>query len=113
MPARKKPEAPEASDLTGDCFEAALKFIQDPSVIEFPDDYRLVHGNVAVLRQDEAVNHAWIEENDVVYEVSNRQGTAYFKETYYKQYQVTNIRSYTVPEALELAFKHGHSGPWD
>ena len=45
--------------LVGDCFEAAVRFIQDPAVLEWSEDYYLVHGNAAALRQDEAINHAW------------------------------------------------------
>jgi len=98
---------------SGDCFEAAVKFIQDATVLEWPDDYHLVHGNVAALRQDEAVNHAWVEEGDVVHEVSNGHDLVFFGEAYYARHRVTNIRKYTVSEALRLCVEHGHSGPWD
>ncbi len=97
----------------GNCFEAAVKFVQDATVLEWPDDYRVVHGNVAALRQDEAVNHAWVEEGDVVHELSNGRNLAFFRHAYYERHQVTNIRKYTVSEALRLCVEHGHSGPWD
>lgn len=98
---------------SGDCFEAALKFLQQPGVTKWPDDYRLVHGNTAALRQDEAVNHAWVEEGDIVHEVSGGRDLVYSKVAYYKKHQITNVRRYTVLEALELAVKNGHWGPWD
>ena len=113
MPAPKKSKKRKASKPAGDCYEAAMNFILDPAVIEFPDDYRLVHGNVAALRQDEAVNHAWIEEGDVVHEISNGQNLAFHKESYYKHHQITNVRRYTAPEAIRLYVEHDHYGPWD
>lgn len=103
----------EKSTPYGDCFEAAAKFIQQPGVVDWPDDYRLVHGNVARLRQDEAVNHAWVEEGDIVHEVSGGRNLVFSKDEYYKRHQITNVRTYTVLEALEFAVEHGHWGPWD
>ena len=103
----------EMATPPGDCYEASVKFIQDPTVVEWPDDYRLVHGNVAKLNQAETVNHAWIEEGDVVHEVSNGRQLAFLKDDYYKKYKITNVRKYTVLEALELCARHGHFGPWD
>ena len=98
---------------TGDCFEAAMKFVSQPEVVDYPDDYRLVHGNVAKLRQNEAVNHAWVEEDEVVHEVSNGRDEVYLKKAYYEKHQITDARTYTVEEALFLLVRHGHWGPWD
>ena len=108
MTSKKKPPH------TGDCFEAALKFVRQPEIMDDPDDYRLVHGNVAKLRQNEAVNHAWVEEDDkVVHEVSNGRYHAYLKTVYYEKHKITNVRKYTPEEALCLMIRHGHFGPWD
>jgi hypothetical protein len=98
---------------TGDCFEAAGKFVSAPEVVSYPDDYRLVHGNVAKLRQNETVNHAWVEEDEIVHEVSNGRNDVYSKKQYYEKHQITNIRTYTVEQALLLLVRHGHWGPWD
>ena len=46
--------------------------MQKPHITDGPDDYRLVHGNVATSPQDAAVNHAWVEEIDFVYELGER-----------------------------------------
>ncbi len=106
MSASSKRNRPDPPTPTGDCFEAVIKFIEDPTVLEFPDDYRVVHGNVAALRQDEAVNHAWIEEGDeVIHEVSGGRKNVIFKDAYYQKHQVTNVRRYTVAEALSLCVK--------
>lgn len=114
MPVPTQPQKQETSAApSGDCFEVVIKFIEDPAVLEFPDDYRVVHGNVAALRQDEAVNHAWIEEGNVAHELSNGQNVAVFKDAYYKQHRITNIRRYTVEQALSLCVKTGYYGPWE
>ena len=99
---------------TGDCFEAALKYVRQPEIMDDPDDYRLVHGNVAKLRQNEAVNHAWVEEEDeIVHEVSGGRYNVYLKAVYYKKHQITTVRKYTPEEALCLMIRHGHYGHWD
>jgi hypothetical protein len=103
----------EKSIPQGDCFEAAAKFIQQAAVVDWPDDYRLVHGNVATLRQDDAVNRAWVEEKNIVHEVSSGRNLMFSRDDYYERHKITNIRTYTVLQALELALEHGHCGPWD
>lgn len=97
----------------GDCFEAAAAFVTRDEVLKYPDDYRLVHGNAATLRQDEAVNHAWVEEGEVVHEVSNGRASVYAKEAYYARFGITTVRRYTPEQALRLMIRNGHSGPWD
>ena len=69
------------------CFRASAEFIQIPHVTDGPDDYRLVHGNVATLSQDVPVNHAWIEEIDFVYEFSEGRKILFSKDDYYKKKQ--------------------------
>lgn len=69
MPASESILPGEKSKRQLACFRASAEFIQIPHDTDGPDDYRLVHGNVATLRQDIAVNHAWVEELDFVYEL--------------------------------------------
>jgi len=96
----------------GDCFEAAARFIREVAM-DNPERYLLVHGNVAKLRQDEAVNHAWVEEGDIVHEVSNKRHLRVLKNEYYEKHRITNVRTYTLERTLLLRLKHNHSGPWD
>jgi len=104
--------AAKDSTPTGDCFEAAAKFVTRQVVLDYPDDYRLVHGNVAKLRQDEPVNHAWVEERDLVHELSNGRHNVYSREAYYDRRGITNTRRYTPEEALTLICRHRNWGPW-
>lgn len=94
-------------------FRASAEFIQIPHVTDGPDDYRLVHGNVAALSQDGPVNHAWIEEIDFVYELSEGHKILFSKDDYYKKNKIINVRTYTAQEAITLIGEYGHWGPWN
>ena len=96
-----------------DCFKAAAEYIQRQHLMDGPHDYRLVHGILTPPRQDRSANHAWVEEEDFVYEVSKRHKLLFSKDDYYKQNQITHIRKYTVEEVFKHIDKYGHSGPWD
>lgn len=97
----------------GDCFVAAGKFISADVILDYPQDYRLVHGNLRHLRQDVTFNHAWVEEADFVLEISNGQNIVLPREAYYQAQGVTTVRKYTPEEALVLMIRHGHWGPWE
>jgi hypothetical protein len=99
------------AQATGDCYEAAFKFVSAHGQ-DAPDRYVLVHGNVAKLEQDEAVNHAWVEEGDIVHEVSKGRHRKFSKRSYYERYDVKNTRRYSFEEALIVSVKSGHYGPW-
>ena len=94
-------------------FRASAEFMQKPHITDGPDDYRLVHGNVATLPQDAAVNHAWIEEIDFVYELSEGHKMLFSKDDYYKKNKIINVRTYTAQEAIILIGVYGHWGPWN
>jgi hypothetical protein len=95
------------------CFKAAAEFIQQPHAMDGPDDYRLAHGKMATSLQGEAVDHAWVEEGDFVYEVSERHHLLYSKDEYYKKNKITHVRTYTVKEVIEFIDEYGHFGPWN
>jgi hypothetical protein len=95
------------------CFRASAEFIQRPHATDGPDNYRLAHGNVAGLRQDTAVNHAWVEELDFIYELSEGHKNLFMKDEYYKDNKIINVRTYTAKEATERIGEYGHWGPWN
>ena len=84
------------------CFRASAEFMQKPHITDGPDDYRLAHGNVATLSQDSAINHAWVEEIDVVYELGEGHKSLFSKDDYYKKNKIINVRTYTAQEAINL-----------
>ena len=93
----------------GDCYEAALKFLR---ALGSSTNATLAHGNVDSLDQTFLVNHAWVEEEDVVHEVSNGRHLRISKARYYQQFKVKNILRYTYEEALIESVKSKSSGPW-
>ena len=95
----------------GDCYEAAFKFLCEMGE-DAPHKYKLVHGNVARLKQDCIVNNAWVEAGDVVHEASNRRNLTLLKKDYYEHFGITNAHQYSYEEALTTALKAGHYGPW-
>lgn len=101
------------STPTGDCFSAAGAFATRKEILDYPDDYRLVHGNIQSLNQEEPINHAWVEEGQIVHEVSSGRHLTYAKAAYYEHHGVNYVRSYTPEEALLLSVRHLHWGPWD
>ena len=94
-------------------FRASAEFMQKPRFTDGPDDYRLVHGNVATLSQDVAVNHAWVEEIDFVYELSGGHKSLFSKDEYYQNNKIINVPTYTAQEAITLIGVYGHWGPWN
>ena len=97
---------------TGDCYEAAYLFVRRQGEAG-RDKYILVHGNVAKLSQLHAVNHAWVEEDDLVHEVSKGRQLLFSKVEYYELHCVKNVRRYSYTDAVISATKTGHYGPWD
>ena len=97
---------------TGDCFEAAYRFLTTRG-LGAPGRYMLVHGNVAKLSQGHCVNHAWVEEGDIVHELSKGRHLQFMKTEYYEFHGVKNVRQYSHKEALMAALTTRHYGPWD
>lgn len=71
----------------------------------------LVHGQVRTVdNQGQRGGHAWIDYGDYVWEP---QYDAYFtKEFYQQQLNLVETARYSLEEALALAEKHNHYGPW-
>lgn len=97
----------------GDCFIAAFQhLLKETDDHSSPDLFALVHGNIAHLPQEFEVNHAWVEQGDVVHEVSNGQDYRFSKDKFYSHFQITNLRRYTADDALTNNCRSGHYGPW-
>ena len=96
----------------GDCFPAAFYHLLEVGIDDLKGKrFVLVHGNLAQLPQENEVNHAWVEEGDIVHEVSNGQNLRVAKAAYYAQNSVTKTRRYSFIEAMAKGAKH--TGPWD
>ena len=72
-----------------------------------------MHGNLASLDQDKPVNHAWLEELDFVYDISDGHKRLLLKKDYYLNDTITGVKEYTILQALKLIKSSGNWGPWD
>lgn len=114
-PRRKRPPA------RGDCFEAAGKYIlankeEQPHLV-------LVHAEVTGQGPIAGIRyaHAWVEDGDLVIDVSNGRDIRMPTIVYYALGNVhghrppwePNWHKYTVMEAVKNVVKHRHWGPWD
>lgn len=110
----------------GDCFRASLDtatelLAKDPACRLF-----VVHGEpVGTGGEAEGIRypHAWVEAEVgggnstgfVVIDRSNGKSFVVDRELYYSVGSIVHddVRRYTAKEALSLAVKHGHYGPWE
>ncbi|BBO83118.1 hypothetical protein DSCO28_36840 [Desulfosarcina ovata subsp. sediminis] len=99
-------------DIQYNCFKAAAEFIQQLQIKDFFGHHRLVHGNLASLNQDKPVNHAWLEELDFVYDISDGHKRLLLKKDYYLNDTITDVKKYTTRQALKLIKSSGNWGPW-
>jgi hypothetical protein len=73
----------------------------------------LVHGIVGCLTQTGEANHAWIEDGDIPFELSQGRCLPFSKAAYYAHFQVVAVRRYALEEALLKLAASGHFGPWE
>ena len=108
----------------GDCYEAAGQFCMGsafmPEPIEFVGEPHLVHAEVKGQGKAEGIRfgHAWIEDDENVYDYSNGRRIVMPKVVYYAigDIQTENpekYQKYTFPEARAKMLKTKHYGSWD
>lgn len=110
------------SEATGDCYEAAGKYIMDKVLAFWVEDpqhqLRLVHGEVLGQGpiEGQRLGHAWVEDGDTVIDVSNDRDLRMPKELYYAIGcidQINNLHVYTPEEARKKILQSQTWGPWD
>lgn len=110
------------SEPTGDCYEAAAKYIMDKVLafwVENPQhQLRLVHGEVRGQGplEGQRLGHAWVEDGDTVIDVSNGRDLRMPKELYYAIGNIDDIGNthvYTPEEARRKILQSKTWGPWD
>lgn len=113
-PKSKKTRKPTA---TGDCYEAAGKYMLDNSDSE---SLVLVHAEVMGQGPLEGTTfgHAFVVDADMdfVIDKSNGRNITMPKVLYYAIGQIErlgNYHEYDLAEMKELILRHGHWGPWD
>ena len=103
----------------GDCFRWAAKFLGKLSTDADDIPERLVHAVVKAIPGSDASReqypHAWVENNqycwDWQHQISGIGGVG--RAEFYQQYQPRDIQRYRYTEAIKLAVKNKHWGPWE
>jgi len=120
--ARSLTAARRKRPATGDCYEAAGRYILERSVLAHSGSedmgLRLVHGEVAGQGPLEGTTfgHAWVLDGDTVIDRSNGRDIRMPKAIYYALGaidQIDNVRVYTPDQARERMLRYEHFGPWD
>ena len=96
-------------DWTGLCYTAALRWARDAE----QQDWFVVHGTVWSDEVGKHIEHAWCECEDLVVDLAMPLGSMIIKrERYYRAAQPTVNKIYSTDDALLLAIKNRHDGPW-
>jgi hypothetical protein len=97
-------------DWTGLCYTAAYKWVR----ILDNRDWKLVHGSVLSVSDGRRVNHAWCERDDVVLDLARPVGARIVeRKLYYRLVQPEISKVYSSEDAVLLAIKNRHDGPWE
>jgi hypothetical protein len=107
---------------TGDCYEAAGRYITEHSLMSpsgnKKSSLRLVHGEVAGQGslEDVTFGHAWVLDGNTVIDRSNGRDISMPKDLYYfigRINELDNVHVYTPEQARERMLRYKHFGPWD
>jgi hypothetical protein len=95
---------------TGLCYTAALRWAREAE----DTDWLVVHGTVLSQRAGKRIEHAWCERGGLVVDLAMPVGARVIqRERYYRVVQPEVRKVYTSEEAMLLAIKNRHDGPWD
>jgi hypothetical protein len=106
----------------GDCYEAAAQFCMGfmPEPVQFVGEPYLVHAEVKGQGKAEGIRfgHAWVEDDENVYDYSNGRRIVMPKVVYYAigDIQTENpekYQRYRFPDARAKMLKTKHYGSWD
>lgn len=104
-------------NMHGDCFETAGRYVMDHTFLNKEENKNifLVHGEVTGQGAIKGVKygHAWVEENGMVIDNSNKRNIKIPKELYYAIGNITNTIKYTPEEARKKMLQFKHWRPWD
>lgn len=96
-------------DWTGHCFTAALQWASEIENRE----WLVVHGTVLSEKVGKRIEHAWCELEDLVLDLAMPvQARIVDRELYYQIMQPEVSKKYSSDDAMLLALKNRHDGPW-
>ena len=90
----------------GNCYQEAWRFIFGRG--PYDDECTLIHGTIRFGGRE--AGHAWIElESGWIWDAQN----TFMRPETFAALEPKEIRRYTKVEAIKLAARHGHYGPWE
>jgi len=100
----------------GDCFRFATELAIDmytEGIIKTP--ITVVHAMVHPKWHNRPYPHAWVESNNKCFDWQMRQTKVgnLPKKDFYREYNPTDVKTYTPTEAIRALVKNKHHGPWD
>jgi hypothetical protein len=97
-------------DWSGLCYTAVLRWARAAE----RRDWSVVHGTVLSAKVGKRIEHAWCERGELVVDLAMPVGARIIKrEAYYRVVKPEVSRAYSSDDALLLAIKNRHDGPWD
>jgi hypothetical protein len=97
-------------DWTGLCYTAALRWAREAE----DRDWVVVHGTVLSERAGKRIEHAWCERGGWVVDLAMPAGARLIERgRCYRAVQPGVRKSYSPEEAMILAIRSRHDGPWD
>ena len=97
-------------DWTGLCYTAVLRWAGD---LEHKD-WVVVHGTVLSAKVGKRIDHAWCERDEWVVDLAMPVGARIIeRELYYRAIKPEPAKRYSSEDALVLAIRTGHDGPWN
>jgi hypothetical protein len=96
-------------DWTGLCYTAALQWVR-----EAEEEWFVVHGTVWSDQAGKRIEHAWCEQGRWVVDLAMPVGSRVVaREAYYRAAKPEVAKRYSADDAVLLAIKNQHDGPWD
>jgi hypothetical protein len=97
-------------DWTGLCYTAALEWVRDGEEA----DWVVVHGTVLSNNEKHRIEHAWCERGEFVVDLARPIGGRIIsRDDYYRLAKPEVCKIYSTEDALLLAAKNHHDGPWE
>ena len=97
-------------DWEGLCYTGAFRWATESN----ERDWVLVHGTVLSGRVGKRIEHAWCERGESVVDLAMPVGLRIVeRELYYRAIKPEVSKRYSSDDALFLAIKNGHDGPWN
>jgi hypothetical protein len=97
-------------DWTGLCYTAALRWAREAE----DRDWLVVHGTVLSERSGKRLDHAWCERGDWVVDLAMPVGARVIERArYYRVLRPEVRKAYPCEDAVLLAIRNRHDGPWD